>query len=111
MSLSLGMIFSLLTALVVILGDTLIKLAADRAALPSAPMMAGVLLYGVSAVLWYFAMRNMALAEAAVAYSMLTLLALCIIGAVAFGEAIGPRQMCGIVLAVGAMWLMSEPSA
>ena len=108
MSLSQGFIFSFLTALLVIMGDTLIKVAADRATLPSSPMAAGMMLYALSAVCWYFAMRNMTLAEAAVAYSMLTLVALCVIGAIFFGERVGPREVAGISLALASMWLMSH---
>lgn len=108
MSLSQGLLFSLLTALLVILGDTLIKIAADKAIFSSKPMAAGVLLYAASAVCWYFAMRHMTLAQAAVAYSMLTLVALCAIGAVLFDEPVRLRDATGIGFALAAMWLMTE---
>jgi undecaprenyl phosphate-alpha-L-ara4N flippase subunit ArnF len=108
MSLSQGFFFSLLTALLVILGDTLIKFAADKAILSSKPMAAGVLLYACSAVCWYFAMRHMTLGQAAVAYSMLTLVALCAIGALVFQEPIRARDALGVSLALAAMWLMTE---
>jgi undecaprenyl phosphate-alpha-L-ara4N flippase subunit ArnF len=109
MSLSYGLLFSLLTALLVIFGDTLIKVAADKAVLSSKPMAAGVLLYAFSAVCWYFAMRHMTLGQAAVAYSMLTLVALCVIGALVFQEPIRARHALGVSLALAAMWLMTDP--
>lgn len=107
MSLSQGLLFSLLTALLVIFGDTLIKVAADRAVLSSRPMAAGILLYAASAICWYFAMRHMTLGQAAVACSMLTLVALCAIGALIFDEPIRARHVVGLGLALAATWLMT----
>lgn len=106
-----GLAFSLFTALVVILGDVAIKMAADRAALTSFHMGLGVTLYAVSAVLWFFAMRHVSLGQAAVAYSMLTLIALCLIGALGFDEPIGPREIAGILCALAAMGLMAQGQA
>lgn len=108
MALTLGLLFSLLTALVVIAGDTLIKVAADGDSLTSPHMSAGVILYILSAVLWFYAMRHITLAQAAVAYSMLTLVALCVIGAIAFEEPIGSREILGIGFALAAMACMSH---
>lgn len=106
-----GILFSLLTALVVIVGDVAIKIAADRATLASAHMYIGIFLYAGSAVLWFFAMRYVTLGQAAVAYSMLTLIALFVIGAFAFGEPIGPRELAGIACAIAAMALMAHSEA
>lgn len=103
-----GFIFAFLTAVLVIFGDTLIKVAADRATLSSPPMFAGMTLYAISAVCWYFTMRHAGLAEGAVAYSMLTLIALCLIGATIFDEPIGKREGLGLTFAVAAMFLMSH---
>ena len=103
-----GLLFSLFTAIVVILGDVAIKIAADRAALTSAHMGAGMVLYAASAVLWFFAMRYVSLGQAAVAYSMLTLIALFLIGAFAFDEPIGWRELAGVVCALAAMALMTH---
>lgn len=106
-----GLLFSLFTALVVILGDVAIKIAADRATLTSYHMGFGVLAYAASAVLWFFAMRYVSLGQAAVAYSMLTLIALFVIGAVGFGERIGIREIAGVVCALAAMALMTHGEA
>ncbi len=106
-----GLLFSLFTALVVILGDVAIKIAADRATLTSLHMGAGVALYAASAILWFFAMRHVSLGQAAVAYSMLTLIALCLIGVIAFGETIGPRELAGIACALAALALMAGTEA
>jgi len=103
-----GILFSLFTALVVILGDIAIKIAADRAALTSLYMGVGVVLYAASAVLWFFAMRYVTLGQAAVAYSMLTLIALFVIGAFMFNEPVGLREVAGILCALAAMALMTH---
>ncbi|WP_171103996.1 hypothetical protein [Ruegeria sp. HKCCD7255] len=107
MSVLYGILFSLFTAAVVIAGDLLIKVAADGArAITSPPMIAGILLYAFSAILWYFAMRNVSLGQAAVAYSMLSLIVLCGLGWAIFGETIGYREVAGIGCAFLAMLLM-----
>lgn len=106
-----GLLFSLFTALVVIIGDIAIKIAADRASLTSLHMALGLGLYAVSAVLWFFAMRYISLGQAAVAYSMLTLIALFLIGAFAFDEPVGLREVAGIGCALLAMALMSHLDA
>ncbi|MGR3515397.1 MAG: hypothetical protein ACU0GG_21750 [Paracoccaceae bacterium] len=103
-----GLLFSLFTALVVILGDVAIKIAADRAALTSAHMGFGVVLYAASAVLWFFAMRYVSLGQAAVAYSMLTLIALFAIGALVFDEPVGVREVAGMACALAALALMTH---
>lgn len=102
-----GFSFSLTTALIVILGDYLIKLAADGG-LPVnfTLVMTGCALYAVSAVMWYFALLHVTLAQAGVAYSMLTLLALCAIGALYFDEQLYFREYAGIGCALLAMVLM-----
>lgn len=53
-------------------------------------------------------MRHTSLAQAAVAYAMFSLIALCLIGAVAFGESLGPREAAGIACALAAMGLLSH---
>ncbi|MFQ6547705.1 hypothetical protein AADZ90_007085 [Aestuariibius sp. 2305UL40-4] len=104
-----GYAFALFTALVVIVGDYVLKLAADgRLPLTSTHVIAGCALYAGSAILWYFAMRHVTLAQAGVAYSMLTLIALALIGALVFEEPIGPREGIGLTFALLAMVAMSH---
>lgn len=102
-----GFSFALFTALIVILGDYLIKLAVDAGQKVTSPLvLTGCALYAVSALLWYFSLRHVTLAQAGVAYSMFTLLALCFIGAVSFGEQLYFREYAGIACALLAMVLM-----
>lgn len=102
-----GLTLSLLTALLVILGDYWLKVAADADyTMWSRPVAFGLVLYAVSAIFWFMALKHVTLAQAGVVYSMLTLLALCAIGAMAFGEKLYLREYAGIACALLAMVLM-----
>ena len=108
-SFSYGYAFCLSCALVVIVGDYLIKRAADdELTLASTVFAAGLGLYAVSAVLWYFAMRHITVAQAGVAYSMFTLIALCLMGVVFFDERLLTREALGIGFALVSMALMTR---
>lgn len=102
-----GFTFAFVTALVVIAGDIVLKFAADAGKpVLSGLVLAGCAVYALSAVFWLFAMRHVTLAQAGVAYSMLTLLALCVIGVVWFDERLAARELAGIGCALAAMILM-----
>ena len=102
-----GFGFALITALVVIFGDYVLKIAADGGhSTLSALVVIGAGLYAVSALFWFYAMQHVTLAQAGVAYSMLTLLALCAIGAVFFNEKLYARELTGVACALLAMVLM-----
>lgn len=102
-----GFSFVLVTALVVIIGDFILKLAAEGGKpIWSLWVIAGCAIYAASAVFWFFAMRHIALGQAGVIYSMLTLLALCLIGVIWFDEHLAAREYAGIVCAIAAMVLM-----
>lgn len=105
----LGLFFSLFTGIVVIVGDVVLKIAADRAGNGALPLIGlGCLLYSASAILWYYAMRHTTLAQAAVAYSMFTLLVLAAIGVFWFKESLGGREWAGIGFALASMVMMAR---
>ena len=104
-----GLFFSLFTGLVVIAGDVVLKIASEREGTSTLPLIAlGCLIYAASAVLWFWAMRHTTLAQAAVAYSMFTLLALAAIGAFWFKEDLGGREWAGIGFALASMVMMAR---
>ncbi|MFL4468867.1 hypothetical protein ACERZ8_02900 [Tateyamaria armeniaca] len=104
-----GFGFTLITALIVIIGDTAIKFAADGGhPIWSALVVLGCVLYGISALFWFFAMRHVTLVQAGVAYSMITLLALAMIGALWFGERLYAREYAGLACALLAMVLLAR---
>lgn len=103
----LGFIFSVSTALVVLVGDVVIKQAADQGHSALSPyVLAGIGLYAVSGLLWFVSVRHVTLASAGVTFAMVSLVALVIVGATAFDEPIHKRDWAGIACALMAMGLM-----
>lgn len=91
-------------------GDYFVKIAStDADGLFSFVFMVGMLLYGATAVGWYFLMRIHSLAEIGVIYSASTLFLLAALGHIAFNESIGLRQLFGLSLAVVSIVIM-KPS-
>ncbi|THH36783.1 hypothetical protein E4Z66_07500 [Aliishimia ponticola] len=104
-----GYAFTLFTAVIVVAGDFALKTAADTGrSISSFFVIAGVVFYAVSALFWFYAMHHVTLAQAGVAYSMLTLLALALIGAIWFGEPLYAREYAGLGCALLSMLLMSR---
>ena len=102
-----GFSFAFVTALVVLAGDYVIKVAADDGRpVWSGYVVIGCAIYAVSAIFWFYAMRHATLAQAGVAYSMITLLALCLMGVIWFNEELELREYAGIACALAAMVLM-----
>jgi len=99
--------FGLLTAIVVIAGDAILKIAADGGhSVHHRYVLTGCALYGLSALMWFGAMQHVSLTQAGLAYAMLTLLALCAIDVLWFGERVGAREAAGVACALAAMVLM-----
>jgi small multidrug resistance pump len=97
----------LATAIIVIVADILLKLAADSGqAVHHHHVLTGCALYVVSALVWFAAMQTVGIAQAGIAYAMFTLIALCAIGVWWFEEPFGLREGCGLGCALMAMVLM-----
>lgn len=104
-----GYFLAFITAVIVIAGDFVIKWAVDNGlSLTSHHVVLGIALYGFSAILWFYAMHHVTLVQAGVAYSMLTLIALAVLGAVYFGETLQFREYAGLGCAILSMILMSR---
>ena len=105
----LGFVLTFATATIVIIGDVVLKVAAvgDKPML-SVLVVGGCALYAVSALFWFFAIQYVTLAQAGVAYSMLTLIALAVLGAVYFGETLQAREYAGLACALASMVLMAR---
>lgn len=107
MAIIIGYGFALLTATLAIVGDYYIKLAADSGrSLISIYFTLGALFYIGSAAMWFGSLRQIGLAQAGVAYSMLTLLAVCAMGVLLFEEKLQMREVCGVICALLSMILM-----
>ena len=68
----------------------------------------GALLYALSALAWFYAMRHITLTQGAVLYTVFSLLVLCVIAALVFDERLGPREFTGIAAAVVAVILLAN---
>jgi len=89
-------------------GDYCIKLASDRSdGLTTATFLMGAFLYGIPAVGWFFLMRSHSLAVAGVLYAASTVIMLGALGYFVFREALGLREIAGMLLAISAVVVVS----
>ena len=101
--------FAFFCALIVIVADYVIKVAADAGHTVSSTHVAvGVALYGIAAVVWFFSMQHVTLVQAGVAYSMLSLIALALLGALWFDEPLRLREYAGLGCACLSMVLLTR---
>ncbi len=90
-------------------GDYFLKLASLKPEGVRAPeFLIGMFLYVLIAVGFLYAMRQSSLATIGVWYAMLTILAMAALGVVVFKESLTLREGLGVLLALGAVGLMSE---
>ncbi len=102
-------LFVLSIVVLTLIGDYLLKLASARPApLATWQFAAGAIVYGSSAVGWVYAMKYMSLAGIGVAYSMLVIIFLAIMGMTLFDEKLAPREILGLTLACVSLGLMSR---
>ena len=91
-----------------IAGDYFIKLASDQpGGLTTAVFAAGVALYALPAIGWFFLMRSHSLAAIGVFYSAAVIILLAGLGTLVFKEAFGLREGLGVTLAVAAVVVMA----
>ena len=98
-----------LIALFTLIGDYFLKLAAEREqSFRSAVFIFGTLIYGSTAVGWVLVMKHMTLASIGVWYAIIVILLLTALGVFVFGESFTWRDGVGILLAFGALAMMSR---
>lgn len=92
-----------------VLGDYFIKLASKKqASYLSFEFGLGALLYVITAAGFLVAMRHMSLASIGVLYAVLTIVLMTALGVFVFKETLVPREIAGILMAFGAIGLMSR---
>lgn len=90
-----------------LLGDYFIKIASGKSdGLLSLNFVAGIVLYALPAVGWYFLMKSHSLAVIGVLYSTTTLVLLALLGVFVFNETFGWREGAGITLALAAVLIV-----
>lgn len=97
--------------LLTLLGDYFIKVASDtRDGLVTPRFFFGAVLYGLTAIGWFFLMKDHSLAAIGVMYSAATIMLLAGLGYFVFKEQLGFREMAGVALALASVALMSNSS-
>jgi small multidrug resistance pump len=66
----------------------------------------GFAVYASTAFGWVFVMKHLKLATVGVVYSVSMIVLLTAIGAIGFGESLGPREIAGLILAVASLYLL-----
>lgn len=90
-------------------GDYFIKTATQHSAgILSLPFVIGAVLYGFSAVGWFYLLLHHSLTWVAVSYSVSTLIFLALLGVVVFEETIRSRDVLAVSMALGAMLLIRQ---
>jgi drug/metabolite transporter (DMT)-like permease len=90
-------------------GDWCIKFASgEEQGIVHPIFLAGVVLYALPAIGWFFLMRSHSLAAIGVYYSAAVLILLAALGALVFKEALGLREILGLSLAVASVLVMSH---
>jgi small multidrug resistance pump len=90
-----------------VLGDYFLKLASQQAApLRSGWFALGFAVYASTAFGWVYVMRHLKLAAVGVVYSVSMIVLLTAVGALGFGERLGPRELAGLILAIASLYLL-----
>lgn len=92
-----------------IAGDYYIKSASlDEEGLSSGIFFAGMSLYALPAIGWFFLMKGHSLATIGIIYSGSNIIILSALGYFVFKEAVTARDLAGIALAIAAIFMMSD---
>src|SRR2546428_13971045 len=98
-------------ALVTVIGDYFLKLAGNSLTLRARPLIAGIVIYGLTAFAWVYAMRHLKLATLSVVFTLSMLLFAGALGAIVFGERLHRDELAGMGLAVASILLLYRFSA
>jgi len=90
-----------------VVGDYFLKLASQQETpLRSVWFYIGFVVYASTAFGWVFVMRHLKLATVGVVYSVAMIVLLTAVGAIVFGESLGPREIAGLILAIASLYLL-----
>ena len=96
-------------SLVGVLGDYFLKLASEQEySLKSVWFYVGFAIYASTAFGWVFVMKHLKLATIGVVYSVSMIVLLTTIGVVFFRESLNGYEIAGLVMAIGALVLLSR---
>jgi small multidrug resistance pump len=90
-----------------VLGDYFLKLASQQATpLRSMWFYVGFAVYASTAFGWVFVMQHLKLAVVGVVYLVSMIVLLTVIGTFVFREALGSREVAGLILAIASLYLL-----
>ncbi len=96
-------------SIVGVVGDYFLKLASgEERSLRSPWFYIGFAVYASTAFGWVFVMKHLKLATIGVVYSVSLVVLLTVIGVVIFRESLNYYEMAGLVMAIGALVLLSR---
>ena len=100
---------TLLFSVIGVVGDYFLKLASqEKQSLRSPWFYIGFALYASTAFGWLFVMKHLKLATVSVVYSVSMVVLLTTIGVVFFEETLSAYEVAGLVMAVGALILLTR---
>jgi small multidrug resistance pump len=104
---SLAILITIGFSAVGVIGDYFLKLASQQASpLRSTWFYIGFAVYASTAFGWVIVMKHLKLAVVGVVYSVAMIVLLTAVGAIGFGESLGPREIAGVILAVASIVLL-----
>ena len=104
---SLAILITIGFSAVGVIGDYFLKLASQQASpLRSSWFYIGFAVYASTAFGWVIVMKHLKLAVVGVVYSVAMIVLLTAVGAIGFGESLGPREITGVILAVASIVLL-----
>ena len=90
-----------------VVGDYFLKLASQQdTPLRSVWFYVRFAVYASTAFGWVFVMKHLKLATVGVVYSVSMIVLLTAVGAIRFGESLGPREIAGLRLAILSLYLL-----
>ncbi|WP_397570325.1 transporter [Schlesneria sp. T3-172] len=106
---NLAIIVTLAFSIVGVCGDYFLKLASQQKdSLRSPWFYVGFVLYASTAFGWLFVMKHLKLATVSMVYSVSMVLLLTTMGVVFFQESLSSLEIVGLVMAVGALLLLTR---
>jgi small multidrug resistance pump len=106
---TLAVIVTIAFSAVGVCGDYFLKLASGKEkSFSSIWFYIGLAVYASTAVGWVFVMKHLKLATIGVVYSVSMVVMLTLIGVTLFGESLNRYEIAGLMMAIGALVLLSR---
>jgi len=106
---TLAVIVTIAFSAVGVCGDYFLKLASGKEkSFSSIWFYIGLAVYASTALGWVFVMKHLKLATIGVVYSVSMVVMLTLIGVTLFGESLNRYEVAGLVMAIGALVLLSR---